>query len=103
MEIAWEQWTKCAVNKTACEDFLVTCLALTLCEATRETTCSSVLLAILNLQWHEICSRNCIFCCANSSEEYCVTHLQGTRTISLLCELTGLNGDLTTIRKRDCL
>ena len=99
VEIAWEKWAESAVNKAACEDFLIACLTFTLCETAWEAACSGILLTILYLQWHEICSRNCILCGTNSSEEHGVTHLEGTRAVSLLSQLTGLNGDFTSIRQ----
>ena len=99
MVVGWEQWTECAVDKAASEDFLIAGFAFTLGETSRETAVGGILLAILYLEWHEICSWYCIFGCANSGQEHSVTHTEHHRTIGLLCELTCLNADFSSIRQ----
>ncbi len=78
MIIAWEEWAQSTVNEAASQNLIIIRLALALVEATRKTSCCSILLAIFYLQWHEVCARHCVFCGTNGGEQYGVTHLQGT-------------------------
>ena len=98
-----EQRAEGAVHETAREDLLITRLAFTLRETSRETAVSRILLAILYLERHKICSRYCIFRCTNSGEEHGVTHTEHHRSIRLLCQLSCLDADFSSIRQRDLL
>ena len=99
MEIAWEQRTEGAVNQTAYENLIIARLALTLCETTRETAGSGILLTVLHLEWHEIGSWYCIFCGADCGKKHRVAHTEHTRAISLFRQLSCLNGYLTSVRQ----
>ena len=98
MIVAWEQWTQCTVHQTACKDFLVICLTLTLCETARETSGSTVLFTVFNLQRHKICARNSILGSTNSGQEHSVVHTQHNGTIGLFGQLSGLYANGTSIR-----
>ena len=97
MEIAGEQRAEHTVHQTAGEDFIVTGLAFALGETAGETSCGSILLTIIYLQRHEICTGNCILCCTNSCEQYGVVHLENNRAVGLFCNFPGLNGDGSSI------
>ncbi len=99
MIVGREQWTERAVNEPAGEDFLVRRFAFTLCETSRETAVCRILLAILYLEWHEICSRYCIFRRANSGQEHSVAHSKHYRPIGLFCQLSRLNADFSSVRQ----
>jgi len=86
-----EERAQGTVDQTGDEDLLIAGFALTLSESARETACSTVLLTIVYLQRHEICSRNCLFGCANGSKQYGVAHTQDSSAISLLRNLSGFN------------
>ena len=99
MVVRREKWTQGAVHKARGKDFLIAGFAFALGETTGETTCSTVLLTIIYLQRHKICTRNCILCCTNSCEKHCVTHAENRSTISLFCNFSGLNCDGSSIRQ----
>ena len=99
MIVAGEERAQHAVHEAAGEDFVIACFSFTLGEAAGETTCGRVLLTIINLQRHEICSWNCIFCGADSGEEYGVVHAENNASVGLLCHFTGFNCDGSSIRQ----
>ena len=100
--VGGEKGTECPVYKAGSKDFVVTCFAFTLRETTGETACSAVLLTIIYLQRHKICTRNGILGCTNSCEQYGVAHSQDSGTISLFCNLSGLNRDGSSIWQLNC-
>ena len=102
MEVAWEERTEGTVNETADENLVVAGFSLTLCETAREASRSGILLSVLYLQRHEICSWYCIFCGADCSEKDSVAHTECTRAVSLLRQFSCLDGYLTSVRQRDC-
>ena len=59
--VGGEQRTKHTVNQTARQNLIVRGFTLALGETARKTTCSGILLSVVNLQRHEIGSGNCIF------------------------------------------
>ena len=86
-----EERAQGTVYQTRDEDLLIAGFTLTLSESARETACSTVLLTIVYLQRHEICSRNCLFGCANGSKQHGVAHTQDSSAIGLLRNLSGFN------------
>jgi hypothetical protein len=99
MEVAWEERAQGTIYKAANENLVIVWLTLTLGETAGETSGCGILLAIFYLQWHKVCARHCVFGGTNGGKKHGVAHTKGTRTIGLLCQLSGLNGDGTSIRK----
>ena len=103
MIIAGEERTQSAVHQTTSQNLVVVCLTLTLRKATGKTAGSKILLSVLYLQGHEICSGNGIFGCTNSGQEHRVVHTKHHGTIGLLGKFPGLDADGSSIRQLDCL
>ena len=99
MEVAWEERAQGTVHEAADEDLVVVWLTLALGETAGETSGCGILLAIFYLQWHEVCARHCVFSGTNGGKKHGVAHTERTGTIGLLGQLSGLNGDGTSIRK----
>ena len=102
MVVRREKRTQCTVHKTRSEYFVIVGFAFALGKSAGETAGSTVLLTIIYLQRHEICTRNGVLCCTNSCEEYCVAHAENRSTISLFCNFSGLNRDGSSIRQLNC-
>ena len=103
MIVAGEERAQGAVHETACEDFVIVGLALTLGESTGESAGCIILLSVLHLQGHEVCSGNGIFCGANGGQEHGVVHAQHDGSIGLFGQFPGLDADGSSIRQLDCL
>ena len=99
MIIGGEQGTEHTVDQTTGENLIVRSLTLALGETTGETSCGGILLSVVYLQRHEICSGNCIFCGTNSSQQHGVVHTENNTSIGLLCHFPGFNGDGSSIRQ----
>ena len=103
MIIGGEKRTKGTVYETRHQNLIVAGFAFALGESAGETACGAVLFTIVHLQRHEIGSRNCIFGCTNSCEQYGVAHAEHGSAIGLFCNLSGLNCDGSSIRQLNCL
>ena len=102
MVVGGEEGTEGTVDQTRGKNLVVTCLAFTLGETAGETACGTVLLAIIYLQRHKICTRNCVLSCTNSCQKHGVAHTEYCGTVSLFCNLSGLNCDGSSIRQLNC-
>ena len=102
MEVGREERTEHTVDKARCENLIVTCLALALGETTGEASCCCILLSVVYLQRHKICTRNGIFCGTNGGQKNGVAHTEHTRTVALFCHFSGLDGDGSSISQRNC-
>ena len=102
MIIRGEERTQSPVYQAGGENLVITRLAFALGETTWETARGTILLAIIHLQRHEVCTRNGILCCTNSGQQHCVSHTEHCSAISLLCNFSGLNRDGSPIRQLNC-
>ena len=91
MIIGWKEGTERAIHQSRNQYLVVTRLALALGKSAGETASSAVLLAVVYLQGHKICTRNCVLSCTNSCEKHGVAHTEDSGTVSLFCNLSGLN------------
>ena len=78
MIVGGEQRAEHAVNKARCENLVVAGLAFALGETAGEAACCCILLSVVNLQRHEICSGNCILCGTNGGQKNGVAHTEHT-------------------------
>ena len=95
--IAREKRTQSTVHQTSCQDLIIRRLSLSLRETSRETSERGIFLFVINLQRHEINSRICVFSGTYGSKQHGVVHTNGYRSICLLRQLSGLDGDGTSI------
>ena len=101
--VAGEKGTQSAVHQTASENLVVVGLTLTLRETAGETSGCEILLSVLYLQGHEICTGNGIFGGTNGGQEHRVVHAEHHGSIGLFGQFPGLDADGSSIRQLDCL
>ena len=97
MIIAREEGTQHAVNESRSENLVVAGLAFALGEAAGEASCCGILLAVINLQGHEIGAWYSIFSCADRCQKHGVVHSEDNRAVGLLGYFSCLNGDGSSI------
>ena len=101
--VSREQWAERTVNKTSNQNLIVAGLTLTLHKTARNTTYGSKLLLVFDLQRHKVSTLFCVFGSHYRCEQHRIALFYDNRTVSLLCQLAGLNHYLATTFQRDKL
>ena len=99
--VVGEERTEHAVDKTRCEDFIVAGAAFAFEETAGETAGGGELFFVFNLQGHEVHALAGFLGRDHGGKEHGVAHANFNRSIGLLGELAGLDGDGPAVGQRD--
>ena len=101
MIVVREEGTENAVDQAGCKDFVIARATFALEETAGEAAGSGEFFLVLHLQGHEIDVLTHFRCGNDGCKQHGIAHAHLNRAIGLLCQLTGLDGNLTTVRQRD--
>ncbi len=101
MVVVGEKGAEYAVDQTCGEHFIVACAAFAFEETAGETAGCRKFLFVFNLQGHKINTLSCFLGRDNRGQEHGVAHANLNRSIRLLGQLAGLDGNFPAVRQRD--
>ena len=101
MVIVGEKGTEHAVHQAGCKDFIVACASFALEEAAGETAAAENFSLYSTVKGHEVNSFAGFFGRYDGGKEHGVAHTHFDRSISLLCQLAGLDSNLSAVGKSD--